>query len=156
MSCIDEIVDFAEFFSCTKTKKRLALKWRDWTGRDGALQNAGRDGSGKQVADGTGRDGFFIFPRSSVRNSCENSNPTNFTYFHVLMKLKSTDSPSAMVFKPAYFEAENFSAPLIDLIQFKALYSQLQQPRIDKNNIIVELLQLSTEYSLFYVTIEAD
>ena len=32
MSCIDEIVDFAEFFSCTKTKKD-GLKWRDGTGR---------------------------------------------------------------------------------------------------------------------------
>ena len=65
MSFIDEIVDFAAFFSCTKTKKDQDSS--GGTGRDGALQNAGRDGSGKQAADGTGRDGTaFLSSRGAL------------------------------------------------------------------------------------------
>ena len=55
MSCIDEIVDFAEFFSCTKTKKDQDSS--GGTGRDGKEHCKTRDGTGAESKQQTGRDG---------------------------------------------------------------------------------------------------
>ena len=68
MSCIDEIVDFAAFFSCTMTKKDQDSSGgtgRDGTGRSIAKRGTGRERKASSTRDGTGRDGFFIVPRSS-------------------------------------------------------------------------------------------
>ena len=54
MSCMDEILDFIGFFSCTMKKGKLGLEWRDGTGRDGTGRSIEKRGTRRDGTEGDG------------------------------------------------------------------------------------------------------